>query len=208
MNIYLLLVFVILTAPLNSQTLDEIFNRMPTEILPGIDEDNKTMLLVDTAKITIPFAFGEIVKLKHSDNYLLLQTSDIGTTQLMLLPIDNDSVIVSVINTVCGGVSKETCNSDISFYTTEWEELDKNLFIPELTAELFFDSSMKSSENYEYALSLPDMSPVSALYDETNNSLKLNFNYKEHLMDTHIETIKTFLKSDSVILNWENSSFK
>lgn len=208
MKKYILIIFILLSATLKGQTIEELFKSMPAEILAGVSEDFKTMLLVDTGTVSIPYFFGEIVKLNHSENYLKIQTSEIGTTQLILLPVEQDSVIISVIKTVCGGVKSTTCDSDISFYTTEWEKLDNSHFIPEITAESFFDSSKKESENYKYALSLPDISPISAEFNETDNNLTLTFNYKDYLSDAHKEIVNSYLKSDTIVLSWQDSSFK
>ena len=208
MKKYILSVFILLATTVSGQTLDDLFRSIPPSILPGITEDNKTMLIVDTAAASVPYIFGEITKLSHTESYIKLQTSDIGTTQIKLLPIAGDSVIISVVNTVCGGVKSAICNSDISFYTTEWEKLNNNLYLPEISAESFFDSSKKSTDNYKYALSLPDMSPISAEYNGTGNTLTLIFNYKKHLSDNHIETIKPFLISDTLALSWQDNSFR
>jgi hypothetical protein len=80
----------------------------------GVSEGNKTMLLVDSGKTTVPYALGEIKKLEQSSDYLKIKTSDAGTTQLKMLPVAKDSSIVCIIKTVCA----EACDSHISFYTT------------------------------------------------------------------------------------------
>src|SRR5690606_15337885 len=111
-----------------------------------------------------------------------------------LLPISEDSTIISVIQTVCGGANKDICNSIITFYTTNWEVLDSKLFLPTLSPELFMDSSKKELDNYKYALSLPDIYPISAKFDETTTDLTLLFNYKDRVANMHLKEFESILK--------------
>jgi hypothetical protein len=186
------------------QTISDVFKTMPTELLPGVSEANKTMLLADTAKTPVSFILGEITKLHHTDDYLKIRTSAVGTTQLKLLPITNDSVIICVVKTVCG----RACDSHISFYTTKWEKLETSTFLPEISAKDFFDSSQKDSENYKYAVSLSDILPISAQFNESNTNIELTFNYKQHLSANVIAEMAPFLKTDTIVLQWRNGKFQ
>ena len=144
-TLILLVSFVVPKQSVYGQTINDIFKSMPTELLPGVSEGNKTMLIVDTSKTTVPYIFGEIQKVSHSSSYLKIKTSDVGNTQIKLLPVAGNSSIasesiVSVIKTVCGGAETDICNSIITFYTTNWKELDGELLLPTLSPELFMDS--------------------------------------------------------------------
>jgi hypothetical protein len=121
-----------------------------------------------------------------------------------MLPVAADSVIVCLIKTVCGDI----CDSNITFYTTNWEILQKEQFLPVVSAENFFDSSKKERENYKYAVSLPDIYPISAEFSDGSSDLTLRFNYREHLNDDQIAEIQPYLKSDSIILKWNNAIFR
>lgn len=198
----------LLTVTLQAQNLVDIFKTMPEELLPGVSENNKTILMADTSKTSISYIFGEISKVEHGDDYIKIKTSDRGYTQLKLLPVSQDSVIVCVIKTVCGGLDGDVCNSNLFFYSDKWEKLEKNAFLKDISAEIFFDNSQKESENYKYALSLPDISPISAEFNKDNCDLLLIFNYKRYISANHIAVITPFLKSDSIIMKWENSCFR
>ena len=204
----LLLSFALFEQTIYGQSINDIFISMPTDLLPGVSEGNKTMLIVDSTKTTVPFIFGEVQKVNHSSSYISINTSSVGNTQLKLLPVTPDSSIVALIKTVCGSGEKEVCSSIISFYTTDWVELDKESFIPTISPEMFMDSSKKELDNYKYALSLPDIYPISVKFNEANTDLKLQFHYKNRLANMHIKEFEAFLKSDSVILKWDESSFK
>jgi len=204
MRIFIWIFFLSVSMHAGSQNVGELFKSMPSELLPGVAESTKTLLLVDSGVITVPYALGEIKKLKQSSDYLKIKTSDAGTTQLKLLAIEKDSSIVCIIKTVC----TEACDSHISFYTTEWKKIENNRFLPEISSEIFFDSSKKEMENYKYAVSLHHIYPISAAFSENGSDLTLTFNYKTLLTDDQAAEIKPFLKSDIVALKWENALFR
>lgn len=118
----ILFIFLFLSLCSYGQTIGDLFRSMPSGLLPGVSENNKTMLLVDTGKTVVPYAMGEVQKLRQSNDFLQIRTSAVGTTQLKMLPVAEDSVIVCLIKTVCGDI----CDSNITFYTTDWEILQKN----------------------------------------------------------------------------------
>jgi len=194
----------LLSMTVTGQTIADLFRTMPSELLPGVSEANKTMLLVDSGKTSVPYALGEIGKIAQSNDFVHIRTSDAGDLQLKVLPLSSDSLIVSVIQTVCAGV----CDSRIFFFTTNWEELDQELFLPALSKEIFFNSSKKNSDNYKYAVSLPDIFPISARFGKTGTDLTLELHYRERLTDDQIEEITPFLVGDTLLVKWENGTFR
>lgn len=196
--------FLLLSTFIHAQQAGDLFKSMPSDLLPGVSEGNKTMLLVDKGKTTVLFPLGEIEKVVHSDDYLLIRTSDVGTLQLKLLPVNSDSVIACLIRTVCENV----CDSHISFYTSDWKKLDRESFLPDVSTDFFLNSSSKKPGNDKYAVSLPDICPISASFSETGTDLTLVFHYRERLTEEQIQDLKPLLKGDSLTLTWNNASFK
>lgn len=200
----------LLTLIISNHTIDQIFKTMPSELMPAVGEESRIMLLADSVPTSVPYIFGEIKKVKQSSDYLKFESSNIGTTQLKLLPLSLDSAIICVIKTVCS----KACDSRILFYTTDWEKLDAKRYLPEIGAELFFDSSDSSdssgimSEKCNYALSLSGICPISAELEDRGCNLTLTFNYREYLSESHIEEVATCLSSDSLLLQWDNGSFR
>lgn len=200
----LLFLFLSVSLLTQAQNIGELFKKMPAELFPGVSEANKTMLLVDSGITSVPYALGEIKKLEQSHNYLKLQTSEVGTTQLKLLPITPHSAVICFVRTVC----ESACDSHITFYTTEWQMIEENSFLPVISEDLFFDSSKKGMENYKYTVSLHHIFPISAAFRGNDNDLLLTFNYKSLLSDDQIAEMTPFLKSDTALLHWENAHFK
>ncbi|MCW1734867.1 DUF3256 family protein [Anaerorudis cellulosivorans] len=186
------------------QRVADVFKTMPGDILPGFTEADKTLILVDTGLKIIPYPLGNIERMKYSDSYLQLKTSDIGTFQLKLLPLVNNTKIICVIKTVCG----KACDSDIRFYSTQWEKIDENTLLPPVSAESFFDRQKQGSNEYEYALSLLDVEPLSAVFSDDSDDLILSLNYEAYLSEENIAKIKPFIKQDFITLHWTKTSFR
>jgi hypothetical protein len=186
------------------QRVADVFKTMPGDILPGFTEADKTLILVDTGLKIIPYPLGNIEKIKYSDSYLQLKTSDIGTFQLKLLPLVNNTKIICVIKTVCG----KACDSDIRFYSTQWEKINENTLLPPVSAESFFDRQKQGSNEYEYVLSLLDIEPLSAVFSDESNDLILSLNYEAYLSEENIAKIKPFIKQDFITLHWTKTSFR
>jgi len=195
--------FIFISTLAFSQKIDDVFKTMPNNIVPGLSDGNRTMLLVDTGKTIIPYPLGEIEKLAYSPDFLKIKTSEIGTTQIKLLPLINDTQIICVVKTVCGNA----CDSHIKFYSTDWKELDANLLLPDISAESFLDSSKKDTDNYKFAVSLPDIYPISAEFENGSNTLKLKLDLTKYLSNEQLAEIKPFIKSETITLTW-NTSFR
>lgn len=198
------ILFLLFSSLTYSQTVSDVFKAMPSEFLPGLSEGNRTMLVVDTGLTTVPSPLGEIKKKVHTDNHLVIQTSEIGTMELKLLPVASDSVIVCLINTVCG----DACDSRIEFYTSSWNKIADSALLPPISGEIFFDSSQNNRKNYKYAVSLPGIYPISATFDEGGTDLQLTFNYKEHLTLQQVEEIAPFIKNDTLVYTWNGARFE
>jgi hypothetical protein len=192
------------TLPARGQNIGDLFKTMPSEHLPGVYEGNKTMLLIDTLQTPIPCMAGEIRKLKHTADWLMIETSAVGTLQLKLLPVSPDSAIICLISTVCPGA----CDSHITFHTTGWKKIENVAFFPEISGKIFFNSSQKAMENYKNNVSLHHANPVSAEFSENGSDLTLTFNYRSYQTRERIAEMEPLLKSDTVTLKWENGSFR
>lgn len=200
--LFLLLLFV--SAGGFAQSINEIFKTMPEHILPGFSVDNRTMLVVDTTTTIIPYELGKMEKTTHTPDYLKIKTSEVGTTQIKLLPLANDGFVICVIKTVCSKV----CDSQIQFYDAQWQAMDRELYLPAMSPEIFFNPELKNSGKYNFALSLPDIYPVWAEFVANSNNMTLTLDYKNYLSAEQLSDIEPFIKNQTIILKWDKTSFK
>ena len=188
----------------SGQTINELFKSMPSEYLPAFSEANKTMLLVDSSLSVIPYALGEIERLEYTDTFLSLKTSEVGTMQIKILPLVNNTQIVALIKTVC---SSNVCDSDIQFFTNEWEEIQKSNILPTIPPSIFFDETKTDTPGFKWAVSQIDIYPLQLQFKDGSNDLQVTFNIKKHLSKQDALKIETYLAKESIDLTWNKSTF-
>lgn len=204
MKRYITLLFIgFITLSTSGQTMDVVFKSIPDKFLPAFSEANKTMLLVDSSLSVIPYPLGEIERLDYSDTFLSLRTSKVGTMQIKLLSLVNNTKIVALINTVCTKV----CDSNVRFFTEEWEEIDKNNLLPTLPPHLFFDKTKLDTPEFEWAVSHIDMYPLFFQFNKESSTLEVKFDIKGHLSREDLKKIEPYLNKESIELSWDTSKF-
>ena len=186
------------------QTMNELFKTMPNEYLPAFSEANKTMLLVDSSLSVIPYPLGEIERLEYSDTFLSLKTSDVGTMQIKILPLVNKTQVIALIKTVC---SSNVCDSDIRFFTNEWEEIQKSSLLPVIPPLKFFDETKMDTPEFKWAVSQIDMYPLQYQFKNGSNDLQAKLNINAHLSTQDSIKVAPFLITDSIDLSWNKSTF-
>lgn len=204
MKQHIVLIFWCITFFGFGQTIDTIFRTMSDELLPAFSEVNKTMLLVDTSLSVIPYPLGKIEKLEYTESFLSMKTSEVGTLQLKLLPLVNNSKIISVVKTVC---SKKICDSDVRFFTDKWEEIDKKSLLPDIQPEVFFDSTQLNSLDFKIAASHIHIYPLHFQFNKENDDLLVTFDFNNALSPEDFKKIEPFVEKKAIVLQWNKAMF-
>ena len=200
---FTLLILSCITLLSYGQTMDDVFKTMPNDFLPAFSEADKTMLLVDSSLSVIPYALGEIERLAYSDTFLSIKTSEVGTMQIKILPLINNTQIIVLIKTVCSGV----CDSDIRFFTNEWKEIDKKSILPTITPQVFFDQKELNTPEFKWTVSQIDMFPLEFQFKNGSNNLQVKFDIANHLAALDFAKIEPFLVKETIDLLWNKSMF-
>ena len=200
---FTLLILSCITLLSYGQTMDDVFKTMPNDFLPAFSEADKTMLLVDSSLSVIPYALGEIERLAYSDTFLSIKTSEVGTMQIKILPLINNTQIIVLIKTVCSGV----CDSDIRFFTNEWKEIDKKSILPTITPQVFFDQKELNTPEFKLTVSQIDMFPLEFQFKNGSNNLQVKFDIANHLSALDFAKIEPFLVKETIDLLWNKSMF-
>ena len=203
MKHYIILLFSCIAFMGFGQKIDDVFKTMPDELLPAFSEANKTMLLVDTSLSVIPYALGEIEKLEYSETFLSIRTSEVGTMQIKLLPLMNNTQIIALIKTVCGQV----CDSNIRFYTNDWEKIDKTNVLPSIPPNMFFDSTKLNLNEFKWAASHIDIYPLQFEFKIGSDNLEVKFDFEGYLSSEDLKKIKPYVNKETITLSWNKSMF-
>lgn len=206
--IYTILLF-IATTSISSQEISSVFLSMPDNIIFGLEAAQKDLLISnpnDTTDLKIDRGtFSELKRLAISADYISLQTSDAGTTQIKLLPLINDSKIICVVKTVCGKI----CDSQVQFYTTKWLPIVQGELLPKINKDLFIKAdSDRNSQNFENAYKYLDMNPFKIELSPTDTSMKITYDIKDYLSEEDYKKIQPFLMEEPISLTWDKTSYK
>jgi len=205
------IIFTLLTSyiSVSAQDIETVLLNMPDGIIAGLETTHREQLLLnpqDTASITV--SRGELGTAKRkaiSSDYIEIQTSEIGTTQIKLLPLINDSKIICVVKTVCAKV----CDSQMQFYTTSWMPIPQKELFPEKNKEWFFKKNIdRNDQDFQNAYASVDMSPMKIRLSPNDTSLIVYYELEKYLSVEDYKKIESYIAKEPKVFSWDRSSFK
>lgn len=113
-----------------AQSLDALFVSAPKSLFPVVDEAAR-LDLIDLynhgveAKVENTFG-GQSALTKKTSSYLSLQTTDVSTWELYLLPCSKDTLILSLHTLVAGSQA-----TDVQLYSKHWTPVKDKLPHPQ-----------------------------------------------------------------------------
>lgn len=195
----------------NAQDIGALLVTMPDNMIVGVSVDQKKELAVAESdslekKIFVINSIGEeVVRTASSDDFLSLKTSEAGSLQIKKLPLVNDSYILAVVTTVCDTV----CDSQIDFYTTKWQPLNKTALFPAITKDDFFKKDIdRSSLDYVNAVAPLDMTFIKMDMDQSGSDLTVTFDIENYLSKEDYKKLKPYLKDKPLKLHWDKFAYK
>lgn len=192
------------------QNINSVILSLPDHIIYCLEASQKDLLVTadpaDTSVVTISTnLYSNIRRLSITDTYVSLQTSDVSTTQIKLLPLVNNSRIICVVKTVCGGV----CDSRISFYTTDWKPIVSSDLFPARRIDWFIkEDADRNSDTFINAIAALDMTPMRISLSGTSDIATVSYNIKSYLSEDDYKLLQPFLKEEDKVLTWDKISFK
>ena len=192
-----------------AQDVSSVVRSMPDDLILKIDVGQKELLLdnsPDTSKVVVKNLLnGDVERLGFSNDYILLKTSDVGTLEIKLLPLINNSYIVGVIRTVCGAA----CDSQIEFYTTDWKSLNSSDLFPLVDKDFFIKADAdRNSQEFKNAYSALNMTPIQLSFSLADQNVTTQYDIKKYLSEDDYKQIEPYLVKDPKVLKWDKISFK
>ena len=121
-----------------AQDMKALFVSMPDSIAPLLTKVNREDcidFLASNMKAEVKNRFGQPTELKKlTDDYLYLQTTSKSSMEMKLLPLNDSVKIVCMVNTVCASA----CDSEIRFFSAQWQELPKQDYMKLPSVEAFY----------------------------------------------------------------------
>ena len=203
------LLFCIGLSGLQAQQMDAVLIAMPDQHIPQL-ENAWRKDLIDLYQSDKPARLQNIMGgystlEKLTENYLKLQVSDRSTIEMKLLPLVNNTNVICVISTVNGPVP----DSNIRFYTTEWQPLETaDFFTPSDMTVFFRPGADRESFAFQDASMPLDMDLRRYSLSADSLILKEEFTTPLYLGKADQQKIQPYLKESPNVYNWEKFHFK
>jgi hypothetical protein len=203
------LILVCLTIPSIAQRMEELFIKIPADVIIQLEEawrkdlvdlykSGKTATLENTMQ-------GRSVLLKLTNDYLLLQSTERSTVEMKLLPLVNNTHVICMIFTVSAPVA----DSRVCFYTTDWTPLSAEGLYTPVTADWFWKGNVDlSSVEYLDAKAQMDMSLIKYSLNEENTSLTAEYTTPLYLDEDSRKKVVLLLKDKPKQYEWKLGRFE
>ena len=192
-----------------AQDMKSVFVAMPDSITPLLTKVNREDFidfLDSNMKAEVKNRFGNVAEMKVlTDDYTLVQTSEVGTLELKLLPVNDSTKVVCMVRTVCASA----CDSDVRFYSSDWkEEFGADIFLQKPSVNAFFLPNDTISEEGALICKKADMHLMKASLSKDDNSLAFLYMTPDYLNKEDKEKLLSYLRKDPIVLRWQDGKFR
>ena len=208
-KVLLIVVSVLCGISASAQDMKSVFIAMPDSVTPLLTKVNKedfVDFLDSNMKAEVKNRFDGTAEMKVlTEDYTLVQTSEIGTLEMKLLPINDSIKVVCMVKTVCASA----CDSNVRFYASDWsKELDAASFLQRPSADVFFLPNDTLSEEGILIRKKADMHLMKASLSKDNPTLAFIYTTPDYLNLEDKEKLKLHLRKEPVVLEWKDGKFR
>ena len=181
---------------LQAQEAKTFFKNMPDSLSPLLTAVNRADFidfLESKMKAEVTNRFGgksEMTEL--ASDYIRIQMTPQSSWQMKLLATSDSTKVICIVSTACA----PACDSDVHFYTTDWEELPSS-------------SSFLTPPVMKDFLSLPDTVMDYEVRDAgaKDNTLTFTFTTTDYMDKEAAEKLKPYLRRP-VVYVWKEGGYK
>ena len=199
----------ICTIPVVAQDMKSVFITMPDSIIPLLTKVNRedcVDFLASNMKAEVTNRFGGTAEMKDlTEDYVRMQMTPNSTLEMKLFPVNDSVKVVCMVKTVCASA----CDSDISFYTSDWsEELDAGIFVRLPKSDEFFLPNDTLSEESVWIRKKADMHLMKVSLSKDDVSLTFIYTTPDYLNKEDKEKLLLHLRKEPVVLQWQGGKFQ
>ena len=192
-----------------AQNMKSVFVAMPDSITPLLTKVNKEDcidFLDSNMKAEVKNRFDGTAEMKVvTEDYTLVQTSEVGTLEMKLLPVNDSTKVICMVKTVCA----TACDSEIRFYTSDWkEELDAQAFFTKPKESNFFLPNDSVTDESVLIRKKADMLLMKASLSKDDVSLTFIYTTPDYLNEEDREKLLPYLRKEPVVLQWQEGKFR
>lgn len=200
---------VLACAGVKAQEARDCFVEMPDSLctlLTAVNRADFIDFLDSNMKARVENTFrGRSEMTELSPDYIHVQLTSQSTWQMKLLPVNDSTKVICVVNTVCA----PACDSRIDFYTTDWHKLPSDDYLPELPAVDDFILPYPDTADiyvYQEAVRQADLPLFKAGFSKEGTELTFVFSAADYVEPDIVEKLESYLRP-AVIYAWEDGRF-
>lgn len=192
-----------------AQDMKSVFLAMPdsmTPLLTRVNKEDCIDFLASDMKAEVTNRFNNPTEMKVlTEDYVLMQTSAVGTLEMKLLPVNDSTKVVCMVKTICASA----CDSEVRFYTSDWkQELDKKEYLQLPDAGIFFLPKDSLSEEDVLIRQKADMHLVKASLSKDAPTLTFIYTTPDYLNQEDKEKMSRHLNQNPVVFEWKDGQFR
>lgn len=194
---------------LQAQSLKDLFVHMPDTlslVMSDVNRADCVDFLASNMKAQVTNRFNHTSEVKVlTDDYLQAQVTKSSVWEMRRLPLRDSVSMICVVKTVKAPVE----DSHVRFYSSDWQELPVEDFLPELpSADAFFQTpSPEKADSLNELRLKADITFLKASLSPTDNTLTFIYTTPEYLNHEDREKIKLYMKPSPVVYEWKGGKF-
>lgn len=192
-----------------AQDMKTVFVAMPDSVTPLLTKVNREDcidFLASDMKAIVKNRFGNVAEMKVlTDDYVLMQTSEVGTLEMKLLPLADSTKVICMVKTVDVPVA----DSSVRFYTSDWsQQLDVKEFLQLPSMDAFFLPNDSLKDEAILTRKKADMHLMKAQLSKEDTSLTFTYTTPDYLNEEDREKLSPHLRKEPIVLRWSEGKFR
>ena len=192
-----------------AQDMKSVFVAMPDSVIPLLTKVNKEDcidFLASDMKAVVKNRFGNMAEMKIlTDDYVLMQTSEIGTLEMKLLSLSDSIKVICMVKTV----NASAADSSVRFYTSDWsQQLDAKEFLQLPSMEVFFLPNDSLTDEGILTRKKADMHLMKAQLSKEDTSLIFTYTIPNYLNEEDRKKLLPHLRKEPIVLRWSEGKFR
>ena len=192
-----------------AQNMKTVFVAMPdfvTPLLTKVNREDCIDFLDSNMKAVVKNRFGNVAEMKVlTDDYVLMQTSEVGTLEMKLLPLADSTKVICMVKTV----NVPVADSSVRFYTSDWsQQLDVKEFLQLPSMDAFFLPNDSLKDEAILTRKKADMHLMKAQLSKEDTSLTFTYTTPDYLNEEDREKLSPHLRKEPIVLRWSEGKFR
>ena len=192
-----------------AQDMKSVFVAMPDSVTPLLTKVNREDcidFLDSNMKAVVKNRFGNVAEMKVlTDDYVLMQTSEVGTLEMKLLPLADSTKVICMVKTV----NVPVADSSVRFYTSDWsQQLDVKEFLQLPSMDAFFLPNDSLKDEAILTRKKADMHLMKAQLSKEDTSLIFTYTTPDYLNEEDREKLLPHLRKEPIVLRWSEGKFR